>query len=40
MSDHAVFFAVLGVCVCGVVVAVAVLEWAVWRIERDDGRWR
>ena len=40
MSDHAVYLLVLGACCCGVVVALAVLEWAVWRMERDDGRWR
>ncbi len=31
---------VLGACCCGALVAVGVLEYAVWRMERDDGRWR
>jgi hypothetical protein len=40
MSDHAVFLLVLGACCGGVVVALAVLAYAVERAEHDDRRWR
>jgi hypothetical protein len=40
VSEHLLYLVVLGACVGGVVIALGVLEYAVWRAERDDGRWR
>ena len=40
MSDDAVFFAVLGVCVGGVLLALGVVVYSVRRAEREDGRFR
>ena len=38
MSEHAVFLVVLGACVCGALIAVGVLEYAVWLSEQQEGR--
>ena len=43
MSEHLLFVVVLGVCVCGALIAVGVLGHLLWlaeRAEREDGRWR
>lgn len=44
MSEHLLFVVVLGVCVCGAVLAVLFLVAAVnvsaREAEREDGRWR
>jgi poly(3-hydroxyalkanoate) synthetase len=40
VSDDTVFFAVLGVCVGGVLLALAVVLYSARRAERKDGRWR
>ena len=37
MTEHAVFLIVLGACVCGALIAVGVLEYAVWLLERQEG---
>ena len=36
MSEQTVFFVVLGACVCGAVIAVGVLEYAVWLAEQEE----
>ena len=40
MSEHLILWVVLGVCVCGAVLAVGVVVDAAGRAEQDDGRWR
>lgn len=36
MSDHAVFLLLLGACCCGALIAVGVLEYAVWLSEQQE----
>ena len=38
MSDTLVLWVVLGACVCAAVIAGGVLEYAVWRMEQQEGR--
>ena len=38
MSEHVVFLIVLGACVCGALIDVGVLEYAVWLLEHEEGR--
>ena len=35
MSDHAVFLIVLAACLCGAVIAVGVVECAVWSLRQQ-----
>ena len=36
MSEQMVFVVILGACVCGAVIALGVLEYAVWLMEQQD----
>jgi hypothetical protein len=36
MNDTLVLWVVLGACVCGAVIAVGVLEYAVWLMEQEQ----
>lgn len=36
MSDHLLYLIVLGACVCGAVIAVGLLEYAVWLMEQEQ----
>lgn len=43
MSEHLVFWVVLGACVCGALIAVGLAEYAVWlasqtKSEQEEGR--
>jgi hypothetical protein len=40
VSDHAVFLLVLGACCCGALLAVGLAEYAVWKAEQEEGRFR
>ena len=39
-TERVVFFVVLGACVCGAVIAVGVLEYAVWLASLAERRRR
>ena len=37
MNDHLVLWIVLGACCCGALIAVGLLEYAVWVAEQQEG---